>query len=139
MNRRRLLLMGSAVGGLAVIGGGGAAFVATDHYNGWIHDILQRGLPGYRLEPKGLARFIDDYFTAKKHATKLRVFAAAQRVLNVKAALPDDMAEDVEVAERSILSDFLVGSDFFENYPDGPKEITYRGIPIACVSPFAKF
>jgi hypothetical protein len=131
--------MGSAIGGLAVIGGGGAAFVVTDHYNGWIRDILQRGLPGYRLEPEGLARFVDEYFARQSKATKLRIFAAAQGFLNVKAALPDDMAEDFEVAERSILSDFLIGSDFFENYPDGPKEVTYHGMPIACISPFARF
>ncbi len=140
MNRRKLLLLGGAAGGLAVIGGGGgAAFVVTDHYSRWIHGILQRALPGYELEPEGLALFIEEYFAKKSRSIKFRMFAAAQGVLDVKGALPDGMAKDVEEQERQILTSFLIGSDFFENYPGGPKEITYRGMSIACASPFATF
>jgi hypothetical protein len=49
------------------------------------------------------------------------------------------MAARLAAEERVILTDFLIGSDFFQNYPNGPKHITYRGKPGACVSPFAKF
>lgn len=138
IGRRKLLLMGVAAGALAVVGGSGAALVAMDRYRGWIREILQRSLPGYGLEPNGLAQFIDEYYERRKSATKLRLFAAAQRVVNAKVALPEEMAADVEEEERLILSDFLLGSDFFESNPDGPKEVTYRGAAEAC-SPFATF
>jgi hypothetical protein len=139
VRRRNLLLMGVAAGALGLVGGGGAALVAMDRYQGWIRDILQRSLPGYDLEPDGLALFTDEYFAKKKSATKLRLFAAAQPVVNAKPVLPEDMAEDVEEEERRILSNFLIGSDFFENYPRGRREITYRGSAEACSSPFATF
>lgn len=138
VSRRTFLLTGVAAGALA-LGGGGVALVAMDRFRGWIRGILHRSLPGYSLEPNGLALFSDEYYARRKSATKLRLFAAAQRVTDVKAALPEEMAADVEDEERLILSDFLVGSDFFDNYPDGPKEITYRGAPEACGSPFATF
>lgn len=137
--RRTFLLMGSAVGALAIAGGAGAAFVATDRCRGWIRQILERSLPDYSFDPNGFSRFVDDYNARKGRALKLRVFAAAENFFDAKPALPPGMASDVEDEERHILTDFLLGSDFFERYPNGPKRITYRGVPDACASPFATF
>ena len=131
--------MGSAIGAFAIVGGAGAAFVATDRYRGWIGEILRRSLPGYDFDPGGLDRFVNDYNAQSGRALKLRVFAAAENFIDAKPALPAGMASDVEDEERLILTDFLVGSDFFETYPNGPKVITYRGVPEACASPFATF
>lgn len=139
MRRRQFLLMGSALGGLAAIGFTGAGYVAVDRYGGWIREILSRSLPGYSFDPDGLALFIDEYNKQQGRSIKYRVFAAAEGVIDAKAVLPKRQAENVQRRERKILSDFLVGSDFFENYPDGAKTITYRGQPAACGSPFATF
>ena len=76
MRRRTFLLMGSAAVALVGVAGSGAAFVLTDRYSGWIRDTLQRALPGYDLEPAGLARFTDEYNERKQGNAKLRVFAA---------------------------------------------------------------
>jgi hypothetical protein len=138
MNRRKFLLLSSAAGSLAVVGGG-AAFVITDHYRGWIRGILHRGLPGYSLEPKGLTQFGDEYFAKHRHARKQRVIAAAEGVMNLDAMVPAGMARRIALEEREILTDFLIGSDFFQNYPRGSKVITYSGKPAACTSPFATF
>jgi hypothetical protein len=137
--RRTFLLMGSAMGAFALAGGAGAAYVATDRYRGWIRQTPRRSLPGYSFDQEGLDRFVDDYNAQSGRALKLRVFAAAENFVDVKPDLPAGMASDVEDDERLILTDFLVGSDFFENYPNGPKVITYRGAPEACASPFATF
>ena len=139
MGRRTSLLMGTAAVALVGIAGSGAAFVLTDHYGGWIRDTLRRALAGYDLEPAGLARFVDDYYERKRGNTKLRVFAAAERLVEARWALPKGMAASVEGEERRVVSDFLLGSDFFQNYPNGPKIITYAGLPEACISPFATF
>jgi hypothetical protein len=137
VSRRQFMFMG-AVGGAAVIAGG-AAFAITDQYHGWIHEILKRWLPGYRFDPEGLALFIRDYNKKQGHALKLRTFAAVEGVVDVKVLLPDELRRQVEEEERRVFSAFLVGSDFFDNYSNGPKTITYRGTPQACGSPFATF
>lgn len=138
-SRRRLLLLGTAAGAVAVIGGGGAGLVMMDGYRGWIRSTLRRALPGYSFDPEGFERFIDEYNSRRSSNKKLRLFAAAQRLADVKWALPNDMTADVEEEERRIVSDFLVGSDFFQNYPDGSKIIIYSAAPEACGSPFATF
>jgi hypothetical protein len=140
IRRRTFLLMGTAAVALVGVAGSGAAFVMSDGYGAWIRDTLQRALPGYDLEPAGLARFIDEYNHRKNHGNKkLRVFAAAERLVEARWALPKGMAANVEEEERHIVSDFLLGSEFFKNYPDGAKTVTYAGLPEACISPFARF
>jgi hypothetical protein len=136
MNRRNFLIASGAAGGLAVVGGG--VFLLTDNYHGWVKSILRRSLPGYAIEPKGLTLFIDEHFAHRK-SHKKRLLAAAEGVADLKPIMPAAMARRFMEEERVILTDFLVGSDFFQNYPGGPKEITYSGKPAACVSPFARF
>jgi hypothetical protein len=137
-SRRKFLLMGTATGVLAVLGGG-SAFVALDHYRGWIRAVLRRSLPGYEVEPEGLDRFVEDYNARTYDGPAFRTFAAAQNVFNATVILPEDMQSTVEERERRILTDFLLGSDFFDQYPNGTRVITYRGAPEACGSPFATF
>ena len=134
MNRRNFLLLSTAAGGVAIAGGG--AFVLTDNYHGWVSDVLHRSLPGYTLEPKGLALFIDEHFAHRK-SRKRRLLAAAEGVVDLKPILPPKMAQRIAAEERQILTDFLIGSDFFRNSPGGSKLVTYGGKPTACVSPFA--
>ena len=140
MISRRRLLLGTAASALAVAGGGVAGLLMLDGYRGWIRLVLLRALPGYEFEPEGLDQFVTEYNARKKwRSKKMRAFAAVEHVLDVKWALPTDMADDVEEEERRIVSDFLLGSDFFQNYPDGAKVITYSAAPEACSSPFATF
>jgi hypothetical protein len=140
MISRRRLLLGSAAGAVVVAGGGFAGLLILDGYSSWIRLILQRALPGYELEPEGLDQFVAAYHARKKWKSKrMRAYAAIEHVIDINWALPTDMAEDVEDEERRIVSEFLLGSDFFQNYPDGAKIVTYAGLPEACVSPFATF
>jgi hypothetical protein len=129
--------MGAAAG-VAVVAGGGT-FAIADHYHGWIRSTLRRWLPGYSFDPEGLALFFRDYYQKQGDAIKLRMFAAVEGVVDVKVVLPDELRRGVEEEERRIFSAFLVGSDFFDNYPNGPKTITYHGTPRACGSAFATF
>jgi len=136
--RRRFLLMGTAAGALVVLGGG-VAVVAMDRYRGWIRAILRRSLLGYEIEPEGLKRFVEDYNAASRDGLGVRTFAATQNIYDATFILPEDMKDTVDGRERMILTKFLLGSDFFEQYPNGTKVITYRGAPEACGSPFATF
>jgi hypothetical protein len=136
MNRRNFLIASGAAGGLAVAGGG--MFLLSDNYHAWVSGILHRSLPGYAIEPKGLALFIDEHFAHQK-SRKKRLLAAAQGVVDLTPMMPAAMAERFAAEERMIVTDFLIGSDFFQNYPGGSKEVTYSGKPAGCVSPFARF
>ena len=78
--------------------------------------ILHRSLPGYAIEPKGLALFIDEHF-ARQKSRKKRLLAAAQGVLDLTPMMPAAMAKRFAAEERMIVTDFLIGSDFFQNYP----------------------
>lgn len=139
MHRRKFLLMGTTIGGIAALGAAGGAYVAVDRYEGWIREILRRSLPGYSFDPEGLALFVDEYNERQGRSIKYRVFAAAEGLVDAKAVLSERQENNILQRERRILSDFLAGSDFFENHPAGTKTITYRGRPVACVSPFATF
>jgi hypothetical protein len=137
MQRRKFLAMGAAAAGsIAAIG---TVYVATDRYEGWIRDVLSRSLPGYSFDPAGLARFTAEYDARQPFSIKRRVLAVAEGLIDTKPFLPERKAKHLAEREREVISDFLVGSDFFENYPNGPKVITYRGAPTACGSPFARF
>jgi len=136
-SRRKFLLMGTAAGALAVLGGAGFALV--EGYRGWIRATLRHALPGYEIEPEGLNRFVEDYDALTRDGLALRTFAATQNIFDATVILPDDMKDTVDGRERMILTKFLFGSDFFEQYPNGTKVITYRGAPDACGSPFATF
>jgi hypothetical protein len=137
MNRRKFLLLSSAAGGVAVLGG--LTYARTDHYSRWIQEILHRDLPGYTLEPNGLTQFVDEYFNRQHGDIRLRLFAAAEGIMDIDPVLPATKARKVVEEERRILTKFLLGSDFFANYPGGPKVITYQGMPRACINPFARF
>lgn len=137
--RRRFFLLGGAAAGALIVAGGGAAVLLADPFERWIRDLLERSLPGYTLEPRGFAQFVDEYDAKKKAGRRLRIFTAAQGVVDAKWALPRDIVADFESEERKVVSDFLVGSDFFDKYPNNPRQITYRGKPEACGNPFATF
>lgn len=132
------MLTGAAAGTL-IVAGAGTVFVFEDGYRGWLHAILQRWLPGHRIEPKGFERFVADYNVRQAGAYKLRIFAAAEGVIDAKGLLPGELDARIEEEERRILTYFLIGSDFFDNYPGDSRTITYSGIPDACSSPFATF
>jgi hypothetical protein len=137
MRRRTFLAIGAATaGGLAAVG---TVYAATGGYESWVRSVLSRSLPDYSFDPEGLTRFVAAYEARQPSSIKQRVVVAAEGLLKVKSFLPERKAKQIAEIEREMLSDFLVGSDFFENYPNGPKLITYRGAPTACVSPFARF
>ncbi|HEY1386369.1 MAG TPA: hypothetical protein VGF43_22290 [Dongiaceae bacterium] len=138
-SRRKFLLMGTAAGALVVLGGAGSALVAMDHYRGWIHAVLRHALPGYEIEPEGLGRFVEDYNATTRDGLKFRAFAATERIFDATRILPEGMKDAVDERERMILTKFLFGSDFFEQYPNGTRVVTYRGAPEACGSLFATF
>ncbi|WP_162917344.1 hypothetical protein [Dongia deserti] len=135
MNRRTFLALGTAAGGAIVLG----TALVVDGYRRWVMSVLRDSLPGHSFEPASLARFIDEYESLHDEARKFRLFGAAETLLEARSLLPQRTAERIHNEERQVLTEFLVGSDFFQNRPAGVKTITYNGRAVVCRSPFAVF
>jgi hypothetical protein len=135
MKRRTFLALGAAAGGMVALG----AALFTNGYRSWVLGFLREALPGYSLHPAGLAHFMDEYKSRHSEAMKFQILGAAESVVDARSLLPQKKAEYVEDEERNVLTEFLIGSDFFQDYPHGAKEITYSGRSKVCRSPFAIF
>lgn len=135
MRRRTFLALGAAAGGLTAAG----AVLLANGYRSWVLRSLRQALPGYSFDTAGLDLFLDEYRPRHSEAMKFQFFGAAESVFDARALLPDKTIEYIGDEERDVLTEFLVGSDFFEPGPDGPRKITYSGRAVVCRSPFATF
>jgi hypothetical protein len=135
MTRRTFFALGAAAGAMVAAG---AALLAGGYRN-WVVASLREALPGYAFEPAGLDRFVADYESRHGERMKFRLLGAAERIIDVEPLLPEAKAHRIEDEERQVVTEFLLGSDFFQHYPLAVKEIAYNGPVIACRSPFARF
>lgn len=135
MKRRTFLALGAAAGGMAAAG----AVLVGNGYRSWVLSVLRQALPGYAYDPAGLDLFIEQSQSRYSSAMKFRLLGAAESIADARWLLPQRMARRIENTERDVLTDFLIGSDFFQLYPHGAKTITYSGRPAACASPFVVF
>ena len=135
MTRRMLLASTIAAGGAA---GFGAALLANGYRN-WVVRVLQEALPGYSYEAAGLDRFLEDYRPLHLDGIKFQMLGAAETIFDARLLLPDRKRQYIGDEERDLLTEFLIGSDFFQQYPHGATIITYDSRRRACRSPFATF
>lgn len=137
--RRRLLIAGS---GVAVLGATGVAWIGSrlDGRQAWIEAVVRDSLPGIRLDAASLTTF------AKRLAGN-RIFADDKTNLAIKLdqAIPaiatqvSKVERRTERLKRRVLTEYLVGSNFFR-VPDPHQEtIVYSGPLPACGNPFAQF
>ena len=134
IRRRHFIIAGAAAGGAVLLG---TVFVAGG-YKRWMRRLLERSLPGYSFNPEGLELFLETS-APESEGIKFRLFGAAEGIVDVKWLLPDGMERHADDEERRMLTEFILGSDFLEYYPDASQEITYRGTTDACRNPFATF
>lgn len=133
--RRTFFALGAAAGAVAAAG---AALLAGG-YRSWLVASLREALPGYSFEPAGLDRFVEEYESRHGQVMKFRLLGAAERIFDVDSLLSDAKERRIEDEEREVVTEFLIGSDFFQHYPLAVKEIAYNGRAVECRSPFARF
>ncbi len=135
MTRRKVMIGGAALGAAALGVGTLAAF--RYHYSDWLLQVLRQALPGHAIEPEGFALYVREYAARKRAAgaIRLELYAMAETVANPGPLLPDGLADKVAEEERRIVTEFLMGSDFFLE-ADPPRTVTYLGNPNIC-NPFA--
>lgn len=135
INRRGFLLGSSAV--LASAGAGWAWFRGAFGTEQWIEDVVRSNLPGVRFDEAALRTFITsmaqhDWFAPSSH----RLAIAADRTIPWIAARVPKVRDGLDKLERRVLTEFLLGSNFFRVSDPRAETIVYGGPAIACGNPF---
>ena len=140
LSRRRFLL--ASAGGVAVLGVAGSAM--WDRYAAspasWVEQIVRRNLPGVAIDEASLTAFVRDMLAGdmlKPQAHRLAVFAY-QTVPWITLRIPK-ARNGLEKLERKVLTEYLLGSNFFQASDPKRTRIVYHGPAIACGNPFARF
>lgn len=135
--RRKLLIVG--VGGAAALGIFGAASWAslTSYRASWIERVVRENLPGIDLDPASLQTFIKDMLASERMQRKeVKVTVFADRFVPWLPAHISKARNGLEGLERYVLTEYLIGSNFFR-VPDPKRErIVYSGMIVACRNPF---
>lgn len=138
---RRLLLLGG-MAGLATAGIAGTYTLERHPARraAWVEDVVRRHLPGVRLDEESLAAFVQkvlesDLFEPKKN----RLAAFANRTVPALAGRVRPLRRQLAQLERQVLSEFLLGSNFFRVADPARETIVHSGRFPACDNPFARF
>ncbi|HEY0684044.1 MAG TPA: hypothetical protein VGD45_17060 [Steroidobacter sp.] len=135
--RRKLLIAGA--GGTLALGIFGAASWGTlSNYRAtWVESVVRENLPGIDLDGASLQAFIKDILASERmqrKAVKATVFA--DRFVPWLPAHIAKARSGLEGLERFVLTEYLIGSNFFR-VPDPKREtIVYSGKVVACINPF---
>jgi hypothetical protein len=135
--RRKLLIAGA--GGTLALGIFGAASWGTlsNYRAAWAEGVLRDNLPGIDLDAASLQAFIKEILVSERmqrKAVKATVFA--DRFVPWLPANVAKARDGLEGLERFVLTEYLIGSNFFR-VPDPKREtIVYSGRAVACINPF---
>jgi len=131
---RRKVLLGAA--GAAVVGA--VSWVPLKNYRAsWIERVLRENLPGIDLDPDSLQTFVQYMLGHERLQPPLvRATIFADRFVPWLPAHISKAREGLEGVERHVLTEYLIGSNFFR-VPDPKRErIVFNGAVIACRNPF---
>ncbi len=138
--RRRLLIAGSAVVAAGVAGG---IWIGSrlEGREAWIESVLWENLPGIDLDPASLAKFVSEFAQHREFDDEKSNIAVMldQAVPGVTRKV-DKADRRVDRMERLVVTEYLMGSNFFR-VPDPRQEtIFYAGtVGAVCGNPFAVF
>lgn len=135
--RRKLLIAGA--GGTLALGLFGAASWGTlrNYRASWVENVLRENLPGIELDAASLQAFIEDILASERLQRKaVQATVFADRFVPWLPASIAKARNGLEGLERFVLTEYLIGSNFFR-VPDPKREtIVYSGRAIACINPW---
>lgn len=138
--RRRVFLFGAA-GGLLLLGTAGAVSLngVNESRIQWLKSTIRQHLPGVTIDEMSLEKFASDIVDAgmvDSTARKISI-GLAQAAPWVTSRLPL-MSEGLQKLERQVLTEFLLGSDFFRMADPRAQTVTYYARAVACANPFSR-
>jgi len=131
ISRRQLLLSGTAVAAVAIIGTAVVAPVMRGA-EALIAEIVRYHLPFKQIDQRELTVFAEtfereDNVTDK---TKLKLLTLASPLIfspGLRKSLPQKVLVALDNYERRVLTQFLLSTDFFEHEDPYVPELTYYG------------
>jgi hypothetical protein len=133
LSRRKVLL--GAAGAFML---GAVAWLPLKNYRAsWIEQVVRDNLPGIDVDPDSLQTFVKYMLGHERLQPALvRATIFADRFVPWLPAHISKAREGLEGVERHVLTEYLIGSNFFR-IPDPKREtIVYNGAVIACRNPF---
>lgn len=134
---RRKLLVGASAGAL-ILGAGAASWGRLTKYRAeWIEQVVRENLPGIDIEPTSLKTFIDYMLTTDRmRPAPVKATVFADQFIPWLPAQVTKARTGLESLERHVLTEFLIGSNFFRVTDPRRETITYNGPTVACINPF---
>jgi hypothetical protein len=138
--RRRLLVAGSGVVVAAVAGG---VWVGSrlDGREAWIESVLRTNLPGIKLDPASLAKFVKEFAQHREfNDDRSNIAVMMDQVAPALTRKVEKADRRVDRMERLVVTEYLMGSNFFR-VPDPQQETIFyiSSVGAACGNPFAVF
>jgi hypothetical protein len=135
--RRKLLIAGAS--GAAVLGLFGAASCGQlrNYRTSWIERVIRENLPGIDLDAVSLQTFIKDMMASERMQRKdVKLTVFADRFVPWLPAHIAKARDGLEGLERHVLTEYLIGSNFFRVPDPKRQQIVYSGMIVACRNPF---
>lgn len=136
--RRRKLLIAGAGGTLALGIFGASSWGTLRNYRAsWVEGVVRENLPDIDLDPTSLQTFIKDILAHERlQRSEVKATVFADRFVPWLPASIGKVRDGLEGLERFVLTEYLIGSNFFR-VPDPKREtIVYSGNNLPCGNPF---
>jgi hypothetical protein len=138
-SRRRFLLGGMA----SVLAGSLVGNLSSEHATGqdaWVEKILRKNLPGIKLDEASLPHFFRDiHAKGLLDAYRHRLAVFLDQTIPTPTNWVTMLRHAIEGRERLVLSEFLLGSNFFQAQDPMSETITYFGPSPVCGNPFVVY
>ena len=137
-SRRSFLIASGAL--VATVGAGFSGVRFANSREHWVTAVIRDNLPGITIDTDSLAKFVEVAVRgdALKPVTHRLAVFADRSVPWVAARIPK-VRNGLDKLERRVLTEFLLGSNFFRVPNPKQETIVYYGPAIACGNPFVSF
>ena len=135
---RRKLLIGGAAGVAALGIFGASSWSRLKNFRAeWIEQGVRNNLPGIDLDRASLKTFIDSMLAGDRMQPRVvRATVFADQFIPWLPAHVTKARDGLVSLERHVLTEYLIGSNFFRVSDPRQETIVYNGPARACANPF---
>ena len=131
ITRRAILIACASTAGLG-LGALGVGYKANTPEK-IIENIVRIRLPKLQMADADMAAFVSDFISSDTDTSALemsvfRVMAPFVNLPPFRWVLPNKASRTIENFHQRVLTEFMMGSDFFETYAAGNPKVTYTGL-----------
>lgn len=135
--RRKLLIGGAAtVATLGVLGA--ASWGRLKNYRAeWVEQVVRGSLPGVDIDNESFKTFVEHMLSSERmRQVQVKATVFADQFIPWLPARVAKAREGLVGLERHVLTEYLLGSNFFRVSDPRQTRIVYQGPALACANPF---